>query len=137
VVYYVAGLAIGFAIEWAIGGPVFPRDKSPDFWRIPGIGLIAAGFALGVVAFLAIRRAGSNGLVVSGPYRWSRNPLYLAMALLSAGVAVYANAIWPLLMLPIVITFVQRRIIDREERDLERTFGREYRRYRDRVPRWL
>lgn len=143
--YYVAGLAIGFAIEWAIGGPLFPRNRAPGFWRVPGVGLIVVGLALFVMAVVTVHRAGSTvrpdrpatALVVGGPYRWSRNPIYLGMALVSAGIAVTANALWPLLMLPIVITFVRRRVIAREEHYLEDTFGRDYRRYRDRVPRWF
>jgi protein-S-isoprenylcysteine O-methyltransferase Ste14 len=143
--YYLAGLAIGFAIEWGLGGPLFPRDKSPLFWVVPGVGLIVVGLLLGLFAALTIIRAGSTirvdrpvtALVVGGPYRWTRNPIYLALALVSSGIAVTANAVWPLLSLPIVLTLVRRRHIEREERYLERTFGREYRRYRDRVPRWL
>ena len=144
-VYYLAGLAIGFAIEWGIGGPLFPRNKPPLYWLVPGLGLIVAGLALGLVAVITTRRAGSTirvdrpvtALVISGPYRWTRNPIYLGLALLSAGIAIAANALWPLLSLPVVLTLVRRRHIEREERYLERTFGREYRRYRDRVPRWL
>ena len=63
--------------------------------------------------------------------------MYMGLALLSAGIAVTANAVWPLLSLPVVLTLVRRRHVEREEQYLERTFGREYRRYRDRVPRWL
>jgi len=143
--YYLAGLAIGFVIEWALGGPLFPRHKAPEFWLVPGAGLIVVGLVLGVTAVITVRRSGSTirvdrpvtALVVRGPYRWTRNPIYLGLALVSAGIAVAANAVWPLLMLPVVLTLVRRRVIEREEQYLERTFGREYRRYRDRVPRWL
>jgi protein-S-isoprenylcysteine O-methyltransferase Ste14 len=103
------------------------------------------GLVLGLAAVMTIRRSGSTirvdrpatALVVRGPYRWTRNPIYLGLALVSAGIAVAANAVWPLLMLPVVVTVVRRRVIEREEQYLENTFGREYRRYRDRVPRWL
>jgi protein-S-isoprenylcysteine O-methyltransferase Ste14 len=143
--YYVAGLAIGFGVESWLGGPLFPRDRPPGFWLIPGVALIGAGLVLGLSAVITIRRAGSTiridrpvtALVVGGPYRWTRNPIYLALGLLCAGIAVAANALWPLLLLPVVLTIVRRRHIEREERYLERTFGREYRRYRDRVPRWF
>lgn len=143
--YYLAGLLIGFAIEWGIGGPLFPRNKSPLFWLVPGVGLIVVGLALGLAAVITIRRAGStvridrpvSALVERGPFRWTRNPIYLGLTLVSAGIAIAANAIWPLLTLPVVFTFVRRRHVLREEAYLERTFGREYRRYRDRVPRWL
>ncbi|HSY80422.1 MAG TPA: isoprenylcysteine carboxylmethyltransferase family protein [Gemmatimonadaceae bacterium] len=143
--YYLAGLAIGFVIEWGLGGPLFPRHKAPGFWLVPGAGLIVVGLVLGIAAVITVHRSGSTirvdrpatALVVRGPYRWTRNPIYLGLALVSAGIAVAANAIWPLLMLPVVITMVRRRVIEREEQYLEHTFGREYRRYRDRVPRWL
>jgi protein-S-isoprenylcysteine O-methyltransferase Ste14 len=143
--YYLVGLAIGFAIEWGLGGPLFPRNRAPFFWIVPGVGLIVAGLVLGLAAVMAVYRAGSTirydrpatALVVRGPYRYTRNPIYLGLALVSAGVAVTANAVWPLLSLPIVLTLVRRRVIEREERHLEQTFGREYRRYRDRVPRWI
>jgi protein-S-isoprenylcysteine O-methyltransferase Ste14 len=109
------------------------------------VGLIAVGLVLGLAAVITVHRAGSTirvdrpvtALVVRGPYHWTRNPIYLGLALVSAGIAVTANALWPLLSLPVVLTLVRRRVIEREERYLERTFGREYRRYRDRVPRWL
>jgi protein-S-isoprenylcysteine O-methyltransferase Ste14 len=143
--YYVAGLAIGFAIEWWLGGPLFPRQAAPGVWLIPGAGLIVVGLTMVSIAIIMVRRAGSTiridrpvtALVVRGPYRWTRNPIYLGLAFVSAGVAVMANAFWPLLMVPVVLTFVRRRVIEREERYLERMFGRDYRRYRDRVPRWF
>jgi protein-S-isoprenylcysteine O-methyltransferase Ste14 len=136
---------IGFALEWGIGGPLLPRHKSPLFWLVPGLTLVVAGLVLGLSAAITIRRTGSTirvdrpvtALVVGGPYRFTRNPIYLGLALVSAGISIAANAVWPLLSLPVVLTFVRRRHVEREERYLERTFGREYRRYRDRVPRWL
>jgi protein-S-isoprenylcysteine O-methyltransferase Ste14 len=143
--YYVLGLAVGFAIESWIGGPLFPRAAAPAVWIVPGVGLIAAGVVLAASAIIVMKRAGSNvrpdrpatALVVAGPYRWTRNPMYVGLALVSAGVAVVANAVWPLLMVAVTLAIVRRRVIAREESYLERTFGREYRRYRDRVPRWL
>jgi len=76
-------------------------------------------------------------VVTTGPFRWTRNPIYLGMALCTAGVAVGLNLLWPLLVLPFVIWAIRRRVIAREEQYLDRVFGREYRRYRERVPRWL
>ena len=63
--------------------------------------------------------------------------MHLHAGLAVAGIAVVANALWPLLMLIGVLGIVRRRVIAREEAYLEQAFGREYRRYRDRVPRWL
>jgi protein-S-isoprenylcysteine O-methyltransferase Ste14 len=143
--YYVLGLAVGFAIEAWIGGPLFPRTAAPAVWVVPGAGLITAGLVLAGSGVFVMKRAGSNvrpdrpatALVVAGPYRLTRNPMYVGLALVSAGVAVVANAVWPLLMVVVTLAIVRRRVIVREEAYLERAFGREYRRYCDRVPRWL
>ncbi len=56
---------------------------------------------------------------------------------MSAGVAGIANALWPLVLLPLVLAGVRRLVIDREERYLDAKFGEDYRRYRQRVRRWL
>jgi protein-S-isoprenylcysteine O-methyltransferase Ste14 len=143
--YFVAGLAVGFAIESWLGGPLFPRQAAPGFWLVPGAGLIVAGLVSAVSGMVTMKRMGSNirpdrpatALVVRGPYRWTRNPMYVGLGLVSAGIAVAANAVWPLLMVVVTLAIVRRRVIAREEAYLERAFGREYRRYRDRVPRWL
>jgi protein-S-isoprenylcysteine O-methyltransferase Ste14 len=143
--YYLGGLAVGFAIEAMVGGPLFPRQAAPGYWLVPGAALITVGLVLCASAIVMVRRSGSSirpdrpttALVVRGPYRWTRNPMYVGLAILSAGIAVVANALWPLLMLIGVLGIVRRRVIAREEAYLERAFGREYRRYRDRVPRWF
>ena len=79
----------------------------------------------------------ATALVTDGPFRFSRNPLYLAFTLLYSGVAVVANALWAALPLPIILVVIQRGVIDREERYLERRFGTAYRQYKDGVRRWL
>jgi protein-S-isoprenylcysteine O-methyltransferase Ste14 len=63
--------------------------------------------------------------------------MYLSMAVLSAGVAFVANALWPLLFVPVVLLAVQRLVIAREEGYLERKFGENYLAYKTRVRRWL
>jgi protein-S-isoprenylcysteine O-methyltransferase Ste14 len=104
--------------------------------------------ALGVVGFAgvwAFRRAGtspnpwrpSTALVTSGPYRFSRNPMYLGFTFLYVGVSCWANSVWPILALPLILVFMDRNIIAKEEAYLERRFGDSYREYRDRVRRWL
>ena len=54
-----------------------------------------------------------------------------------AGIALLANAPWALLPLPVVLAVIQRGVIEREERYLERRFGEEYRRFRARTRRWI
>ncbi|MBV8230410.1 MAG: isoprenylcysteine carboxylmethyltransferase family protein [Planctomycetaceae bacterium] len=99
--------------------------------------------ALDIWAVATFRRLGTTpnpagpttALAVGGPYRFTRNPMYLGLVFLMAGLEFLANALWPLVLLPVVI--VRRAVIDREERYLTAEFGEEYLRYKARVRRWL
>jgi protein-S-isoprenylcysteine O-methyltransferase Ste14 len=57
--------------------------------------------------------------------------------MLYAGTAILRNALWAILLLPLVVYVIQREVIEREERYLERTFGEEYLAYKRRVRRWV
>ena len=76
-------------------------------------------------------------LVTDGPFRYTRNPGYLGLTMLYAGIAVLRNSLWAILLLPLVLYVIQRQVIGREERYLERTFGEEYLAYKARVRRWV
>ncbi|MGZ3547234.1 MAG: methyltransferase family protein [Vulcanimicrobiaceae bacterium] len=76
-------------------------------------------------------------LVESGPFAHTRNPLYLGLTLTYIGIALAARATLPLTVLPGVLWVMNVGVIEREERYLERKFGSTYRKYIDRVPRWL
>jgi protein-S-isoprenylcysteine O-methyltransferase Ste14 len=92
-----------------------------------------------------MKRAGTNvdprepttTIVTGGPYRFTRNPLYLSMTLVYAGITALANALPAALLLPAVLAFMRRGVIEREERYLERKFGDEYMDYKARVRRWI
>jgi len=75
--------------------------------------------------------------VVTGPFRLSRNPLYLALTLMYVGLALLANALWVLVLLMPLLFMVHFGVVRREERYLERKFGDAYRAYRSRVRRYL
>ncbi|GAB6390545.1 methyltransferase family protein [Stutzerimonas marianensis] len=75
-------------------------------------------------------------LLQSGPFRYSRNPIYLADTLIY-GVGLWLDSLWPWLLLPVLIIVMQRTVIQPEERLLMRLFGDDYRDYRVRVRRWL
>lgn len=106
--------------------------------------LVALG-CIGFVAIAAFRRAHTSpspyrataALVTSGPYRVSRNPMYVGFTCFYLGAACWVNSLWPLLALPVVLVVIQRGVIAREEAYLERRFGDEYRAYRAAVRRWL
>ena len=77
-----------------------------------------------------------SSLVQHGPFRYSRNPGYLSLTIY-AGIAILRNALWAILLLPLLLLVTQRELIEREERYLQRTFGEEYLAYKRRVRRWV
>lgn len=113
------------------------------------LGLAAAALAMGI-ALVAwplrlFDRAGTThkpgerprALVSSGPYRWTRNPMYLGIALLMLGIGLPFGT-WPFLVAPAgFLLTVDRAFVPGEERALETALGDEYRSYRSRVRRWL
>jgi protein-S-isoprenylcysteine O-methyltransferase Ste14 len=122
-----------------------PQAVIPAAWaHLLGPLLVGLGFG-GLPAVLAFRRAGTHpepwkpvtALVVTGPYRFSRNPMYLGFTLFYLGISLWVNSLWPLLLLPVVLVVMRLGVIAREETYLERRFGDEYRSYRARVRRWL
>jgi protein-S-isoprenylcysteine O-methyltransferase Ste14 len=77
-----------------------------------------------------------SSLIQNGPFRYSRNPGYLALTMIYAGIAIRRNALCAILLLPLVMYVMQREVIGREEQYLERTLGEEYLAYKARVRRW-
>jgi protein-S-isoprenylcysteine O-methyltransferase Ste14 len=112
---------------------------------IAGIVLIVLGVALVPPVLLRFRRAGTpfnphkpaSALLTDGPYRFSRNPAYVALTLWYLGIGLLLNNGWILLLaLPLVLV-MDRWVIRQEEQHLEAKFGEEYRRYKATVRRWL
>ncbi|HEY7122374.1 MAG TPA: isoprenylcysteine carboxylmethyltransferase family protein [Ktedonobacterales bacterium] len=139
-----------FAAPLVLGvllGLLFPVELLPvGTALIVGGGIAGLGFlGIGMPAFLAMRRArttlnpnkSSTRLVAGASFRFTRNPLYLGMALGYIGLALMANALWSLLLLPVVLVLMHFLVILPEERNLEQQFGEEYRAYKARVRRWL
>ena len=139
--YYVAGFLAGVALEAA-----FPIGWPPLAVTVIGAAVGFGGWlALDGMAMLSFNRAGtsmipmkpSTALVTDGPYRLTRNPMYVGMAFLYAGIAFAVGLVWPLAVLPAVLVAVDRLVIAREEPYLERRFGADYREYKSRIRRWL
>jgi len=65
-------------------------------------------------------------LTTAGPFAYSRNPAYLSLTMIYAGIAALRNSLWAILFLPLVLYVIQREVIGREEQYLERAFGEEY-----------
>ena len=79
----------------------------------------------------------STMLVLDGPYRFTRNPMYLGMALVLGGLALIGNALWPFLALAPVIAIIRTQVIAKEEAYLEAKFVAPYRDFKARVRRWI
>ena len=137
---FLGALGAGLALEAAL-----PSADVPAAVGVPlGIALVTAGGALAGSFVRSFRRARTpiafqrvSHLVTSGPYRVSRNPGYLGMALTVAGIGALVPAPWVLAPLALAVAVVDRGVIAREERYLEQRFGGEYDAYRSRVRRWI
>ena len=124
---------------------LFPLPLSPGVAYGLGALLVLGGLALLLLGARRFSAAGTNipptlpttALVVTGPYRWSRNPLYLAMLLIYAGLGIAALSSWALLLAVPLVLVLNYGVIIREEAYLERKFGGDYRAYRARVRRWI
>jgi protein-S-isoprenylcysteine O-methyltransferase Ste14 len=133
---YLVGLGAGLLMH--VVAPWRPPWPS-GIGRAVGWPLLLAG--LGLAAW-AVRAAADvdlgrpDQLVRRGPYAFSRNPMYLAAAACYAGIALAADAAWPLLLLPAVV-LATHLVIVREERFLQARFGAAYRGYRASVRRYL
>src|SRR6185503_17111314 len=140
---FFVGLVAGYAISW-----FWPVGIVPENWSMPVrvVGAVAAvaGLVLMFAAAMRFRREGTTPthwepttkVVSTGPYGFSRNPIYIGMALMQAGLAMIGNTLWPLLLLVPAIWIIQTQVIAREERYLEAKFGDGYRAYKARVRRW-
>jgi protein-S-isoprenylcysteine O-methyltransferase Ste14 len=121
------------------------QPASPIFARPLGALLLVLSAALGISGERTMRRAGTNvrpdqptlALVIQGPFRFTRNPLYIAATGMYLGVALLVDALWPLLLLIPLLVVLRWGIVAREERYLEAKFGDPYRAYKARVRRWL
>lgn len=138
---YLLPLLLGLLMNRRVGAPFLPLGAT----RLVGAPLVAGGLLLGAWFLRTLRGAGTpvdprepvSALVTSGPYRYSRNPGYLAMAMIYAGISSLANSLPSILLLPVALGVIQRGVIEREERYLEGLFGEEYLAYRTRVRRWF
>jgi protein-S-isoprenylcysteine O-methyltransferase Ste14 len=138
---YAGALAIGLLANRLYPIAFLPRGLS----RVLGWPLIVGGPVVGSLGLREMKRADTNvdprepttAIVTGGPYRFTRNPLYLSMTLIYAGITALANALPAALLLPVVLHIMRRGVIEREESYLERKFGDEYLDYKARVRRWI
>lgn len=100
------------------------------------VGLLAAREMAAADTPLDVRKA-TTRIVTTGVFQKSRNPIYLGMVLLCAGIAFLMNSLWLLVIVPVLAAILQKGVIEPEETYLERRFGEDYLRYKAKVRRWL
>jgi protein-S-isoprenylcysteine O-methyltransferase Ste14 len=138
---YLLALLLGLLLDRRMHVPFLPRGVA----RLIGLPLVGGGIVLAAWFARTMRSADTtmhinkpvSRVVQDGPFRFSRNPGYLSLTMLYAGIAVLRNALWAVVLLPLVVYVIQREVIEREERYLERTFGEEYLNHKARVHRWV
>ncbi|HWZ29427.1 MAG TPA: isoprenylcysteine carboxylmethyltransferase family protein [Gemmatimonadales bacterium] len=137
--FFLAGVGIHrlYPVTLWSGEPAWPDP-------VGGV-LIGAGVAFALWAAFTFRAAGTavnptkpaTTIVAYGPFRFTRNPMYLSLATIYLGGVVMMDSLWPLVLFPVTIWVIRTQIIAREETYLERKFGAAYLDYKKRVRRWL
>lgn len=144
---YVSGLVAGWLLGRGWPWPItHAAGSSASIIRSALAVVLAIGYlAIFLAAWSAFRRARTTlipnrpatAFVSSGPYRWTRNPMYVSLALLYLAVALWMNSWWAVLLLVAVLFVIQSAVIRREERYLSAAFSDEYAEYRARTRRWI
>jgi protein-S-isoprenylcysteine O-methyltransferase Ste14 len=138
---YLTSLVTGALIQLAKPLPFLPGTLAGPL----GAFLVAVAIALFATSVAKFRAAGTpvparkatTVIVRTGPFGFSRNPIYLAFSLFQLGIAIWANSLWLLATLVGAVALIHYVVIPREEQYLERRFGAEYLDYKGSVRRWL
>ncbi len=138
---YTVSLFIGLAIE-----QLLPLVSITGTWRAgPAVVLIALAGLLIAPTVMRFRKAettfdvrkAATTLITDGPYRYSRNPVYLALTLLYLGLGVLFSSAWVCVLVVPTLLIINVAVVRKEEQYLESQFGEEYLRYKAAVRRWL
>ena len=138
---YGAAFVVVLVFRWFWPMPIF--GQAVALW--PGLVLVALGVGTAVWGRRTMQATGTNinpvlpttAVVTSGPFRFSRNPLYLALTLLYLGLTLAFNTWWGIVMLVPLLIIMHCGVVLREERYLEQKFGDSYRQYRSKVRRYF
>ncbi|MBY0520480.1 MAG: isoprenylcysteine carboxylmethyltransferase family protein [Sphingomonas sp.] len=136
---YLGLLLLGPVVDRLV--PLAPLTIAGGFSAV----LLFPGFILIGIAIGLFRRRGENpnpatatgGIIDTGIYRFTRNPMYLGMSIAYLGFAILLHSIGALVLWPLAVIIIRTQVIAREERYLEAKFGADYLQYKTRVRRWL
>ena len=138
---YLAGLLIGLALDAAWPAAFLPAPAQ----YVAGGMVIAVSLGLFAVVLGAFARSGTSidhrrpttSIIASGPFRYSRNPVYVSMTLLLIGLGLAIDSVWIVAMAVPAALVTHRFVILKEEAFLAKKFGQDYERYRQTVRRWV
>ena len=139
-IYFACGLIVALLLNSLLELP-----SLPVFFVPIGQAVLLVGMALATWGFsrlyahettVTLHKA-TTAIVSDGPYRFSRNPLYVSNVLMYTGIALWMRSLWAFLLLVPIVVLVDRTVIPKEETYLEYTFGDEYLAYKRSVRRWL
>lgn len=141
---FILGLCVGWALNRYVYAWPISSGTDATIWKIAD-SLVVLGVLLslwGIVTFKRARTAiipnrSASHIVTSGPYRFTRNPMYVGMTIAYVGAALLIASAWPFIALIAVLVIILRTVILREERYLASAFGSEYTEYCGRVRRWI
>jgi protein-S-isoprenylcysteine O-methyltransferase Ste14 len=141
---FLACLLLGLALDRVLPVPLRLPEAALVRWTAGG-GLILIGVAIVAAGVRNFSRAATpvpsnqpvRALVTTGIHGWSRNPIYVGMCLLYAGIGMAARSPWVLVLALPLVVILRYGVVAREETYLERRFGVAYRNYKARVRRWL
>jgi len=139
-IIFLCAILVGIALNRA-----WPLQFVSPSVRLLGPLVTACAVVLFLLSYREFRRAGtsvqgskrSTVIVRTGPYRFSRNPIYLAFILFVLGLSDWLNNAWLLVTLVPAVGLIAMVVIPREERFLERNFNDQYSSYKAQVRRWL
>src|SRR5688572_969833 len=143
-IVFMAGFLFGFLLDRYLIAMRISGAASRSI-ALVGLALMVAGAVLAIAGVLAFRRArttilpfrAASAMVRDGPYRFTRNPMYVGMTLGYLGLSLAFNTAWPILLLPLVLVAMVKLVITKEEEYLEAVFGDDYRVFKRDVRRWL
>jgi protein-S-isoprenylcysteine O-methyltransferase Ste14 len=143
-ILFAGAILLGCLLSWLV--PLGPGPFSANGRALGAGGALALiGLALFAVSVRKFWQAGtsvipgepSTVLLDAGPFRFTRNPIYISFVIFYFGAAIMLTSAWMLVLLIPVLIILQRGVVEREEAYLQTKFGEAYRKYQARVPRWL
>ena len=139
VLTYLAGAGLEFCV------PLQRWNEAASGIRLTGAGLFAVGATIAGWSLLIFHKSRtttvpgrtSSKLVTWGPYRFSRNPMYVGLTIAYLGEAGILKQLWPILLLPLTVAYLNWIVLPVEEARLTGAFGGDYQRYQAKVRRWI